>query len=71
MEPANQLPGVSNLKFIADKLLKALENYPIYGIQKGININASITPTKYHRNHTNNKSVLFLMHNRKELGCMY
>ena len=45
MEPAKKLPRVRDLEFIGDQLIKALENYPIYGVKNGINITASITPT--------------------------
>ena len=45
MEPASELPRVKDLKFIGNRLIKALENYPIYGIKEGVNLTASITPT--------------------------
>ena len=45
MEPAKDLPRVTDLEFIGNRLIKALENYPIYGVKDGINIIASITPT--------------------------
>ena len=45
MEPANKLPRVRDLEFIGDQLIKALENYPIYGVKDGVNIIVSITPT--------------------------
>ena len=44
-EPAKDLPRVADLEFIGNRLIKALENYPIYGVKDGINITASITPT--------------------------
>lgn len=45
MEPANSLPGVTDLDFIGKRLIKALANYPIYGIKNGVNLNIIISPT--------------------------
>ena len=46
MEPAYDLPRVTDLEFIGDSLIKALENYPIYGVKEGVNITATIIPSK-------------------------
>ncbi|MZG52731.1 MAG: phospholipid carrier-dependent glycosyltransferase [Nitrospinae bacterium] len=46
MEPAYDLPRIADLEFIGDSLIKALEIYPIYGVKKGVNITATIIPSK-------------------------
>ncbi len=45
MEPAFDLPGVRNLSLIEKRLIKAFENYPIYGFKNGINMDIIISPT--------------------------
>ena len=45
MEPASNLPGVTNLSLIEKRLIQAFANYPIYGFKNGTNINIIISPT--------------------------
>ena len=45
MEPANSLPGITDLKFIGKRLEVAFSRYPIYGVKNGVNMTVSITPT--------------------------
>jgi len=45
MEPANSLPGVTDLEFIGKRLMEAFANYPIYGIKNGANMTVTISPT--------------------------
>ena len=45
MEPALDLPGVTNLSLIEKRLIQAFENYPIYGFKNGVNMNIIISPT--------------------------
>lgn len=46
MEPAWDLPGVTNLSLIEKRLIEAFANYPIYGVKNGVNLNIIITPTE-------------------------
>ena len=45
MEPANSLPGVTDLELIGKRLEEAFTRYPIYGVKKGLNMTVSLTPT--------------------------
>ena len=45
MEPANSLPGVTDLELIGKRLEVAFSRYPIYGVKNGVNMTVSITPT--------------------------
>ena len=45
MEPANSLPGVTDLELVGKRLKTALSSYPIYGVKNGVNMTVSITPT--------------------------
>jgi len=45
MEPALDLPGVTNLSLIEKHLIQAFENYPIYGFKNSVNMNIIISPT--------------------------
>ena len=45
MEPANSLPGVTDLELIGKRLEVAFSGYPIYGVKNGVNMTVSITPT--------------------------
>ncbi len=45
MEPANSLPGVTDLELIGKRLEVAFARYPIYGVKNGVNMTVSITPT--------------------------
>jgi hypothetical protein len=45
MEPANSLPGVTDLELIGKRLEAAFSRYPIYGVKNGVNMTVSITPT--------------------------
>jgi len=45
MEPASDIPRITDLDFIGKSLIEAFANYPIYGIKNGVNITATITPT--------------------------
>ena len=45
MEPAIDLPGVTDLELIGNRLIEAFANYPIYGIKNGVNISVTIVPT--------------------------
>jgi len=45
MEPANSLPGVTDLELIEKRLRVAFSRYPIYGVKNGVNMTVSITPT--------------------------
>ncbi len=45
MEPALDLPGVTNLSLIEKRLIQGFENYPIYGFKNGVNMNIIISPT--------------------------
>ncbi|MEK9628492.1 MAG: LmeA family phospholipid-binding protein [Nitrospinota bacterium] len=45
MEPAKELPEVTNLEFIGERLIEAFSNYPIYGIKNGVNVTVTIIPT--------------------------
>ena len=45
MEPANSLPGVTDLELIGKRLEVAFSRYPIYGVKNGVNMKVSITPT--------------------------
>jgi len=45
MDPANDLPGVTDLELIGNRLIEAFANYPIYGIKNGVNITVTIIPT--------------------------
>ncbi len=45
MEPANSLPGVTDLELIGKRLEVAFAGYPIYGVKNGVNMTVSITPT--------------------------
>jgi hypothetical protein len=45
MEPAYDLPRVTDLEFIGRRLIEAISSYPIYGIKNGVNITATIAPT--------------------------
>ena len=45
MEPANSLPGVTDLELVGKRLKTAFSSYPIYGVKNGVNMTFSITPT--------------------------
>ena len=45
MEPANSLPGVTDLELIEKRLEVAFSSYPIYGVKNGVNMTVTITPT--------------------------
>jgi len=45
MEPAKDLPSVTDLEFIENRLMEAFANYPIYGIKNGSNMTVTISPT--------------------------
>ena len=45
MEPANSLPGVTDLELIGERLKTAFSSYPIYGVKNGINMTVSLIPT--------------------------
>jgi 4-amino-4-deoxy-L-arabinose transferase-like glycosyltransferase len=45
MEPANSLPGVTDLELVGKRLKTAFSSYPIYGVKNGVNMTISITPT--------------------------
>jgi 4-amino-4-deoxy-L-arabinose transferase-like glycosyltransferase len=45
MEPANSLPGVTDLELIGKRLEVAFSSYPIYGVKNGVNLTVSLTPT--------------------------
>ena len=45
MEPANSLPGVTDLELVGKHLKTAFSSYPIYGVKNGVNMTVSITPT--------------------------
>jgi len=45
MEPANSLPGVTDLELVGKRLKTALSSYPIYGVKNGVSMTVSITPT--------------------------
>ncbi len=45
MEPAKDLPGVTDLEFIGKHLMEAFANYPIYGVKNGVNMTVTISPT--------------------------
>jgi 4-amino-4-deoxy-L-arabinose transferase-like glycosyltransferase len=45
MEPANSLPGVTDLELIRNRLKTAFSSYPIYGFKNGVKMTVSITPT--------------------------
>jgi 4-amino-4-deoxy-L-arabinose transferase-like glycosyltransferase len=45
MEPANSLPGVTDLELIGKRLEVAFSSYPIYGVKNGVNMTVSLTPT--------------------------
>jgi 4-amino-4-deoxy-L-arabinose transferase-like glycosyltransferase len=45
MEPANSLPGVTDLELIGKRLEVAFSRYPIYGVKNGVNMTVSLTPT--------------------------
>jgi 4-amino-4-deoxy-L-arabinose transferase-like glycosyltransferase len=45
MEPANSLPGITDLKLIGKRLEVAFSSYPIYGVKNGVNMTVSLTPT--------------------------
>ena len=45
MEPANSLPGVTDLDLIGKSLEVAFSRYPIYGVKNSVNMAVSITPT--------------------------
>jgi 4-amino-4-deoxy-L-arabinose transferase-like glycosyltransferase len=45
MEPANSLPGVTDLELIGKRLKVAFSSYPIYGVKNGVNMTVSLTPT--------------------------
>jgi len=45
MEPANSLPGVTDLELVEKRLRVAFSRYPIYGVKNGVNMTVSITPT--------------------------
>jgi 4-amino-4-deoxy-L-arabinose transferase-like glycosyltransferase len=45
MEPANSLPGVTDLELISERLKTAFSSYPIYGVKNGVNMTVSLIPT--------------------------
>jgi 4-amino-4-deoxy-L-arabinose transferase-like glycosyltransferase len=45
MEPAKDLPRVTDLELIGKRLEMAFSSYPIYGVKKGVNMTVSLTPT--------------------------
>jgi hypothetical protein len=45
MEPANSLPGVTDLELIEKRLKTAFSSYPIYGVKNGVNMVVSLIPT--------------------------
>ena len=45
MEPANSLPGVTDLELVGKRLKTAFSSYPIYGVKNGVSMTVSITPT--------------------------
>ena len=45
MEPANSLPGITDLELIGKRLEVAFSRYPIYGVKNGVNMTVSIIPT--------------------------
>lgn len=46
MEPAHDLPGVTDLDLIGKRFIDAFANYPIYGVKNPVNMTVTISPTE-------------------------